>query len=130
MIIQDHLGNEYISRKEMCKKYGIREKDFCANLKSGLSLKECLTGKRHACPTKSKQKVVKHRQEVTDFQGNTFSSNNKMCEAYGIPAGLYNQRVRKYGWDKKRALLTPAQEKGRKIVINGKEYWLFWGNGG
>ena len=42
----DHLGNEYKSKTEMCKAYGVRLDVYCQRRKRGWSLEEALTGKK------------------------------------------------------------------------------------
>lgn len=49
---EDHLGNKYDSREEMCKEYNVSPSNFCHRLARGWTLAEALTikgtkGKRH-----------------------------------------------------------------------------------
>lgn len=44
---KDHLGNEFLTRSEMLKVYGVKHQTFSKRLRLGWSLEEALTGKRN-----------------------------------------------------------------------------------
>ena len=98
-IIQDHLGNEYKSNKEMCKAYNISFSAFCKRYyKLGWSLKDALTIKLGKCSP---------RQHTQDHLGNEYKDNKEMCEAYNVPLDLFNKRYYSRKWSLEESLTIP-----------------------
>ena len=97
----DHLGNVYKTIKEMCGHYGISYQLYTYRIKAGWTQERALTGsgKGH---TRGKACV--------DYRGKRYDSNTAMCGAFKIDPDAYTRRIR-YGWDQKRALITPTRKK-------------------
>ena len=100
-IIQDHQGNIFFSKTEMCKYWGIKPKTFDGRIqKMGLSLKDALT---IPCGT-IKRKGIR----CEDHCGNEFDSITQMTQYYGINPSAFKKRILA-GWSLKNALTTPIK---------------------
>lgn len=82
----DHLGNEFSSKRALCKHYGISHITFTNRLEQGWTLEQALT---------YKGTLVNRKYQVQDHLGNTFTSVTAMCEHYGISTCRYQQRKAK-----------------------------------
>jgi hypothetical protein len=103
--IKDHLGNEFKSKKEMCKHYNINVGTFNHRISKGCSLEEALTNNNN------------YQRYVVDHLGNEFRSKKEMCKHYGIGYGVFSQRIDK-GWELERALTTGT------TGTSGQEYCI------
>lgn len=81
---EDHLGNRFNSRKEMCEYWGIKEDALKSRLKKGMTLEEALT-----TPVKERQ----WNTECTDHLGNHFKSIREMCRYHNINYQTYQRRI-------------------------------------
>jgi len=97
----DHLGNNFSSRKEMLKAYGINESTFDSRISRGYSLEDALT--KEAKPHGAKS--------TEDHLGNSFKSITEMLKKYGVKTSTFKKRVRD-GW--------PLEEALTKNVRSGK----------
>ena len=98
---KDHLGNEFPSKKAMCKYYGINPCTFKDRIdKKQMSLKDALT-----TPTKKLQ------QSCKDYLGNEFPSEAAMCKQYGINQGTFGKRKNDSHISLEKALTMPARIK-------------------
>lgn len=69
--------------------------------------------------TREKQAHNKRNNFMVDFEGEQ-KRLVQLCEEYGIDYSTVYQRVRKLGWDTKKALTTPARKiEKRKQVKHG-----------
>lgn len=103
---EDHLGNKYKSKAEMCRAYNISREQFKDRIKNGWTLKDALT-------------TPSNKKEYWDHLGNRYDTLTKMCEAYGITLATYINRI-KYGYSLKEALtITPI-----KRIKTGDQTWL------
>ena len=74
----------------MCETYGISKNTFLRRQKNGYSIEKCL-----CTPAKKRQRTG---NECVDHKGNTYKSQRKMCEAYGIGVAVFEYRKNKgYG---------------------------------
>lgn len=96
----DHLGNEFSSRRELCKHYGIDEGTFSARIRQGWSLEDSLT----------KPRAITHGYKVCDHRGNEYPSVNAMCKAYGIDRNSYIKYIND-GLSTKQAIETALSNK-------------------
>lgn len=108
-VVKDHLGNEYRSISEMCRKYDISLTVFCNRIKRGIDLKEALT-KPSKDPVTKKSKYVSPLYAVKDFNGIEYASTSEMCRHYHIDPSVFTRRIQK-GMDFKDALTKPTQNK-------------------
>ena len=95
----DHLGNEYKSREDMCRHYGIKGSTFQHRLKLGWSVEDALI-----------TPAIEREKRCKDHLGNNFKSIGDMCAYYGIDSIVFNARVRN-GWNTKDALTIPANNE-------------------
>ena len=77
----DHLGNKFVSWKEMCKYHNIPRSTFESRLDADLSWEEVLSGR--------------NSKKVVDHTGREFESIESMCEHYGVSVPTYYARLRK-----------------------------------
>lgn len=105
---KDHLGNTYISMREMCKHYGIKVNTYRVRLKYGMSVKDALTSKDNI-----------RKEKYIDHTGNAFPSKKAMCEAWNITLAQYNGR-RKMGWPLEKILTTPCHKHNAKMCFDYK----------
>ena len=104
---EDHLGNQYASKKEMCDHYHITTSIFFSRIGIGWSIKDALT-----TPV---QRVPKNAKFVTDHTGQKFSSISKMCAHWHINKPTYTARIQN-GWSVERALT----EKTANLQVTAK----------
>lgn len=91
----DHLGNEFVSKNEMYRHYGISYSTAKGREKLEWTLEEILT--------------TPVEKFVYDHLGNRFKSNNEMYRHYGITKGIAATR-KKLGWSLEEILTTPIQD--------------------
>lgn len=99
-IICDHLGNEYPSKREMCRKYNIDHSTFNGRIQRGMSLKNALLAPSERTGRKT-----------TDHTGREFASEAEMCRYYGIRQDTYRLRIKK-GYSVKDALIINRLNPG------------------
>ena len=99
--VEDHLGNIYPTKKEMCAFYGVPFQTYAYRLNHGWTLEAALT-------TPSTPQVT--RNEPIDHKGIRYPTIKEMCDAYGVRVATYMYR-RNHGWDIKSALTTPLNGK-------------------
>lgn len=93
----DHLGNEFESFTDMCKKYSLNPTTVTDRLNRGLSLGQALT--------KPLAKNGDNRRKKSfDHLGNEYISITEMCKCYNIETSIYCKRIKR-GWSVKEALL-------------------------
>jgi dCMP deaminase len=95
----DPEGNQFDTKLEMCKHWGVRLDVFNYREALGYSLEQCLNGKK-----------------VVDHLGNEFSTQVEMCDYWGVNIGTYNWR-RRSGWDLEESLTC----KDKRKVNSNKE---------
>lgn len=98
---EDHLGNKFNSKVEMCEHYNIPRQVFFGRIGLGWSLKDALLTPIDNQPKNSKT--------ITDHLGNTFKSVSDLCEHWKIRRSTYNARM-KAGWSMEQALTTPTKD--------------------
>ena len=101
---KDHLGNEFDSKKEMLRHYGIPDTTFTHRMERKWSLERALT-ERSGFPGENMQIKCK------DHLGNEYSSISEMCRAYGANRFKFFNRL-EAGWSIKDALTR--HDDGRK----------------
>lgn len=94
-MIQDHLGQKFQNMKAMANAYNINYSTLRRRLKT-MSIEEALT-------------TPIYIPNVSDHLGNTYPSQDKMCQHYNIPLRCYKDRLRR-GWDIERSLTTPPTD--------------------
>lgn len=99
----DHTGRLHISKREMCKFWGVRYTLYCTRRLQGMSLADALL---------TPDDQFQETNRTTDHEGRIFPSITAMCEFWKIPLNTYRYRVRWLFWDKERALTTPI---GRRV---------------
>ena len=92
---QDHLGNEYESFSEMCRKYNISRDVVKRRVKDGWNLGDALT-----------TELIDYT--VKDHLGNVYSTNGEMCSKYGLSTALVEYRLSR-GWTLKDSLEIPVK---------------------
>ena len=93
-------GNTYTSLQKLADAHGINRATLASRLKAGVPLEEAL---------KSGNRV---KRSCVDPNNKYFESLEDMCRHWGIPKGVYKNRMR-YGWSMIDALTIPPGEKGR-----------------
>lgn len=109
---KDHLGNTFLSVKEMCEHWGVQPQVFLQRMKvSKWDVKTALT-----TPLK--------RSVIVDHKGNCYPSVKVMCYTYNIPPETYYSRRRQWGYSLQKALETPVNYRWHKITDpeTGREY--------
>lgn len=106
----DHLGNMFISKKDMAKYYDISVASLNERLSKGMSLEKALTKPK-----------LKDTHTIHDHLGNKFTSISAMAEFYNIPVKVYEHRIKR-GWSIEKALLTPIKKLHQIKAPNGKTY--------
>ena len=89
--VQDHLGNTFVSIREMCRQYNIPENRFRNRINRGWALKDALVNDDFL------------RKKCVDHLGNEFESQGKMCEYWNVDESVYRQRI-KLGFSVEKAL--------------------------
>lgn len=114
---QDHLGNVFSSKSEMCEYWNIPKQVYFGRIKNNWTLKDSLETPINYIPKNSKT--------IIDHEGNTFTSISKMCEYWNMTRSTYNARI-KNGWSTKDALTTHQKkisiEKQKSVDHKGNEY--------
>ena len=98
MVVYDHLGNRYESRREMLAHYGITPTDFHRGMTKKLSLEAILSGK------------ATRKQHVTDHKGVLYPNETEMLKKYGISRYLYHKKLAE-GCTQQEALETQPTPK-------------------
>ena len=112
-IVYDHLGNEFNTKTDMCKYWGIEIKRLYSRTRNGWSLQEALETPVGETP---KSKLV------YDNLGNSFNTFKELCSYYNMPHNEVRARL-KIGWSLEDALNIPIG-KDRK----NKAYYDHLGN--
>lgn len=102
---EDHLGNSYNSKKEMCEHWGIPTDTFISRIKHGWTVEAALT-------TPVNKSTVYNKE---DHLGHIFASKKEMCEHWGISVSSFDERIKK-GWTLQKALETPIQSGYHSVV--------------
>lgn len=97
--VEDHLGNTFVSLKEMCRHYGISPATYILRKKKNWSLESILTTEARDL-----------KKPSVDHLGNEYETQSEMCEAYNIPHTLFCKRIER-GWDLSDALTRPPRER-------------------
>ena len=105
--VKDHLGQEYKTKTEMCKAYGVNYATYLRRKKKGMSTEEALTK-----PVKKRSKA----ETVTDHLGKKYPSIRAMAKAYGISHTTYTQRLEN-GMSVKDALTTPGGKTQDELKV-------------
>lgn len=100
----DHLGNGFVTKSQMCKKYNIPCSMFDCRIKRGWSLKDALTKPRQY------QMFDNSHINCEDHLGNNFRSISDMAAYWGLGRSTLQFRFDS-GWDLKRALETPLRKQ-------------------
>lgn len=83
---EDHLGNRFPSKKDMCDYWRIPRHVFFGRIRAGWSLEKALTEKlSHATAP---------CRDIKDPEGRTYRNLDEMCEAYGISKSDYVTNVK------------------------------------
>lgn len=106
--VKDHLGNEYVTLKDMLNTYGMSVYLYRSRVNKGWSLEQCLTTPKYTRDIKPQKRSKPSRFTVKDHEGAQFSSKSQMCREWGISYRTFCGRVRK-GWSVKEALTTPVR---------------------
>ncbi len=101
----DPFGMTFKSEKEACEYYKVKYDTYKRRLDEGKSVEYALTGKDGQA-----DKIRRAKEARTDHEGTLYDSVQSMCKAWHIEYFLYQWRL-DHGWDKKRALTTPAGAK-------------------
>lgn len=93
-VYYDHLGNQFNTKKEMCKAWNINVKSYSSRISRGYSVKDALimntSDNVRGVPTGLKTKGY-----VKDHLGNIFLSTEAMCKHYHVDNAFYYKRLRK-----------------------------------
>ena len=100
-MVKDHLGNKFMSIKEMAEHYGIEYGTLAYRLRKGYSMEEALT---------KESKYFQTQKKCCDHNGVEYDSVLDMLKAYGIKKHNFYQRLKR-GWTLERALTTPVETK-------------------
>jgi hypothetical protein len=122
----DHLGNEYLSQKDMCNAYDIDPSTFRDRLKRGWSLEKALTSPITQIRLKE-DGISRPVKDLTcnDHLGNTYSSFSEMCRAYGKASRTVRDRLKK-GCDLQTALTAQYAVSGETSTDHlGNTYLSF-----
>lgn len=116
MYCYDHLGNEFRSKEERAKYYGLKPATVASRLLEGLDLKDALTTTTHERHVNGGMRAKKKNAiRTTDHCGKEYPSIVDMCNDYGISHSLYDHRLSR-GWSQERALTTPVRERRPKWI--------------
>lgn len=97
--IEDHLGNKFASKSDLCKFWGIKRSTFNARQKQNWSMERTLT-----TPCKS---INVEKQPWNDHLGNHYDSLNALCTAYNIQRATFTSRYYEHKWTLEKALTEP-----------------------
>lgn len=86
--ITDHLGNQFISQKDMLNQWGIPLYTYRSRILLGWSLKKTLS---------TPSKKIREVQEYKDFKGKVFPSASSLVKEYGISLGTLFRYLDKGG---------------------------------
>ena len=81
--IKDHFGNEYKSKRSMCKAYGVYPTTFTGRRANGLSLEDALT------LSKAPRTHISTAKPCQDHLGNNYPTISEMLESYKIEPSIY-----------------------------------------
>lgn len=98
----DHLGVEYASVAEMCKKHGISERVYHNAVMRGLPKEEALV---------YDTSIGTHAK---DHNGNVYKNIDAMCTAYGICTATYKSRINR-NWSLKDALTVTSRKAPNSV---------------
>lgn len=91
---KDHLGNEFSSKKEMCKYHGVNVKTFGSRINRGYSVGEALT--KETVEQKRGFSCGLHLKGFAyDHLGNKFLSVESMCKHYEVDNAFYYKRLKR-----------------------------------
>ena len=110
---KDHLGIEYGSLAEMCRKYEVDPTTYKNRIKRGWSAEEALDND-------SKRRPV-HGGGCKDHLGNIYPNQTALADAYGITRTQLRGRLKK-GLTLEEALTLPAQYNLIVEDYKGKKY--------
>ena len=107
--VQDHTGRLHVSKREMCKFWGVRYPLYCTRRVQGMSLADALL-----TPDDRFAEI----NSTTDHEGRVFPTIRAMCEHWQVAISTYQARVRCLGWSKERALTA---QKDMRYARNRKK---------
>lgn len=117
---KDHLGNEFISLKEMLKHYDLDRSNYYRRKERGWSLEKILTTKKATTGRASEKYKEKHHKKHYDHLGNEYNSVDEMCKYYGIGRTTYIYRMN-HDWPLKYALTIPENPSILDIIKKMEE---------
>ena len=110
-MVKDYLGNEFETKHDMCKFYGVSSSTFNGRIARGKSLKDALSAKN-----------MRGNPILTDHDGNSFSSQNEMCKFWNIKPTTFCRRIHQ-GWSLKDALTTTVESTSKEVTDHlGNKY--------
>ena len=109
-MVKDHLGNEYETKKELCKAYNISVYTVRNRLNNGFTLEDALT-----MPVKRGGGTREIYVECYDHLGNHFNTITAMCRYWNVNPVLYQNRMR-IGWSVEDALTKPEKEMKKECT--------------
>ena len=112
---KDHLGNTFVSKKQMCDHYNIPTQIYFGRIGIGWTVEQALT-----TPIVTQ---AKNSKSIKDHTGQEFKSISQMCRAWNISRSTFNART-KSGWNIEQALTKPCA----KIDIQQKDCYDHLGN--
>lgn len=114
VLVKDHLGNEFINIKEMCKYWNVKYYTFLKRKHQyNYTLKDCLTKKT--------------KRGITDHLGNKYKSIKELAEAYNIDYTLLKSRITKnvFNGDIEKILMEPKlSPKEQEWYLNTKNFFI------
>lgn len=98
----DHLGQEFPSVTAMCRHWGVSPEMFRHRRAAGRTVADSLSPYDLRAPSDSASR--------TDHLGHEFPTKQAMCERWGVPRNVLNDRLHR-GWTLERALTQPVRAK-------------------
>lgn len=102
----DHIGNKYMSIKDMCLRYGISYCTYYYRNKYGWDIERILTEPVKHIVYKMADPFASRRKPCKDHNGVEYASIGEMCKNNNISQSLYCYRI-KSGFTLKQALTNP-----------------------
>lgn len=85
--VKDHLGNSFDSIRDMCRFWNTSEHVYRQRVVAGMSLKDALT-------LPLKKGGNRYNRVYTDFNGNTFTTMQSMCDFHGLNISTLHRHIK------------------------------------
>ena len=109
--VKDHLGNSFKSIRDMCRFWNTTEHVYSSRISNGMSVQDALT-------LPLKKGGNRYNRVYTDFNGNTFTTMQSMCDFHGVNISTLHRHMKE----------GKALEEALKYLVENSKVYDHLGN--